>query len=236
MAEQLNPINSLSNNNVTTLVALANTIVNTMATTMVTANGSANGALTNGNGYVSGIFGASILTTGMLRGGSVQTPADLLVSSNTYINGYSLSISNGTSNTATLNASALVVPMANVVNAEIQYFTQSNLSFANCNITEVDLTTTGVAAVNLDSWAIGSYRSAEYVIQVTDNAANNHQVSKLIVTHDGSNALWDEYALLTTNGTIMTFSGVTNSTTLSIQGTPSSSNTTVRAVRTTINS
>ena len=39
MAEQLNPINGLGNNTVTTLVALANAIVNTMATTMVTANG-----------------------------------------------------------------------------------------------------------------------------------------------------------------------------------------------------
>lgn len=216
-------------------MALANAIVNTMATTMVTANGSANGALTNGNGYVSGIFGSSVLTTGMLRGGNIQSPADLLVASNAYLNNFSLSFSNGTSNNASMNASTMSVPVANVGNATVKYFTQSNLSFANCNITEIDLTTSGLTAVNLDSWAISIYRSAEYLIQVTDNSANNHQTAKLIITHDGVNALWDEYAVLTTNTTIATFAGVTNSTTVSLQITPGSSNTTIRSTRLTLN-
>jgi len=67
-----------------------------------------------------------------------------------------------------------------------------------------------------------------------DNVANNYQTAKILVTHDGVTPLWDEYSVLTTNTNIATFSAVANTTTLSLQVTPSSTNTTIRSVRTTL--
>src|SRR6185369_13334501 len=142
----------------TTLVALANAIVNTMATTMVTANGSANGALTNGNGYVSGIFGSSILVTGFLRGGNVATSANLLIGSNTFVNASSMTVGNSSSNTV-LDAISVTSRVGAFTNATFSYLPQSNVSFANCTISEADLVTTGTSAVNIDSWSITQFRT-----------------------------------------------------------------------------
>lgn len=233
MSEQLVPINSLANNTVTTLIALANNIVNTMATTMVTANGSANGALTNGNGYISGIFGSSVLVTGLLRGGNVAASANLVIGSNTFVNSSILTVGNTTVN-STMNATSISSQVGAFTNASFQYLPQSNVSFANCTISETDTVTSGTATVNVDSWTISTFRTAEYLIQVVDNAANNFQSSKLIVTHNGVTPIWDEYSILTTNTTIATFAAVANSTTVSLQATPVSTNTTIRTVRTTL--
>ncbi len=231
MAEQLTPITSLANNSVNTLIALANAIVNTMATTMVTANGSANGALTNGNGYISGIFGAATLVSSIMRGGNVQASSNLVFTSNVVMNSGAI-LYNGN---VSISNTTLTAPIAAITNATVAFFPQSNLTFANCNITDIDLTTTGISAVTLDSWPLASYRSAEYIIQATDNTANNYQVSKLLVLHDGTNALFTEYGLLTTNNVVATFTAVTNSTTMIIQATSTNANASYRTVRTTLN-
>lgn len=235
MSEQLTPINALANNTLLTLITLANTIVSLLASDVVTANGSANGGLTIGNSYISGISGASVLVGGALRGGNVQSSATLPVTSNVNItNGGVLSIGNTTAN-ATVNSINITIPTGTFTNAQVQFFPQSNLSFANSSLYEVDLTTTGAGTVTLDSFPMATLRSAEYMLQVTDNAANNKQVSKLLVIHDGVNPLFTEYALLTTNTTICTFSATSNATTLIIQATPTSVNTTIRALRTSLN-
>lgn len=235
MAEQLIPISTLANNTINTLIALANSLANVIATTTVTANGAANGALTTGNGYVSGIFGASIMTPGLLRGGNIQSSATLPLASNLYItNSGILSVGNSTVN-STMNSINITVPTANHVNAVIQYFPQSNLSWANSNMTEINLQTSGVGTVLLDSFSTSAFRSAEYMIQVKDNSANSYQASKFLVIHDGVTPVHTEYGLLTTNTVIATFASSGNSTVISLNITPTSTNTSIRALRTTMN-
>jgi hypothetical protein len=235
VAESLSPITSLANNSVDTLIALANAIVNVMATTMVTANGAANGAITNGNGYVSGIFGASIVVAGALRGGSVQAAANLIIQGNTWINTGSLAIGNTTAN-AQINSINITIPTANVTNATVGFFPQSNLTFSNTSLTEINLTTTGTGSQQLDAWPLANFRSAEYVLQVKNNSANGYQVSKFMVIHDGTTPLFTEYALLTTNASLGTFTATANATTMILSVTPASVNTTIRALRTSLNS
>ena len=233
MAIQLTPINSLANNTVTTLVALANAIVNAIATVVVTANGSANGSLTIGNGYVSGILGASVIAAGQLQGGNVQSSANLVIASNTFINGGSFSIGNSSAN-STMNSINVTVPTINSSNATISYFKQSNVSFANCSLADIELTTTGTGQVTLDSYPLTLYRTAEYLIQVDDNNSVSFQASKFIVTHDGVNPTFTEYGRLTTNTTLASFAAQTNATTLSLTVTPVSTNTTIRVLRTSL--
>jgi hypothetical protein len=235
VAESLTPITSLANNSVDTLIALANAIVNVMATTMVTANGASNGAITNGNGYVSGIFGGSILVAGMLRGGSVNSSANLIVGSNTWINTATLYVGNTTVN-ASMNSINITVATANHTNAVISFFPQSNLTFSNTSLLEVNLTTTGTSSQQLDTFLLANIRSAEYVLQVKDNSANGYQISKFLVIHDGTTPLFTEYGLLTTNSTLATFTATANATNLILSVTPSSTNTSIRALRTSLNS
>jgi hypothetical protein len=234
MSEQLTPILSLANNSMDTLIALANAIVNTMATTMVTVNAAANGALTNGNGYVSGIFGAAVFAAGFLRGGNVQAAANLVIGSNTYVNSGSFSVGNSSSNSV-VNSIAVSAGLGQFTNVVVGYFPQAGLSFANSALTGVDTTTSGLGTVTLDTFPLATTRTAEYIIQVTDNTANNYQSSKFFVTHNGSVPLWTEYALLTTNNVIMTFSAITNATTLILQASPGATNTSIRVLRTSMN-
>jgi hypothetical protein len=234
MAESLTPINSLANNTMTSLVALANSIVGVLATTVVTANGSANGALTTGNGYVSGIFGSSVLTTGLLRGGTIQTPATLVIGSNTFINVSTLSVGNSTVNT-TVNGTNITVQTANVSgNAQVSYFNQSYLAFANANVSVIEYTNSNTNIQTLDTFPLTTYRTADYVIQVKDNVANNFQSSKITLIHDGSNPYYTEYALLYSNNVIATYSLTSNATTMILQVTPASSNSSFRLLRTTL--
>jgi len=65
-----------------------NLIINTLATEIVTANNNANGAVTSGNAYMSGILFANTLTTSGLRGGNVQSAANLAILSNTAVTGF----------------------------------------------------------------------------------------------------------------------------------------------------
>lgn len=234
MAEQLVPINSLANNTMGSLIALANSIVSVLATTAVTANGSANGALTTGNGYVSGIFGSSVLVTGLLRGGTVQTPATLLIGSNTFINTSVLTVGNSTVN-ASMNGTNITVQTANVTgNAQVAYFNQSYLGFANANVSVIEYTNSNTNIQSLDTFPLSAYRSVEYFIQVKDSVANNFQSSKISLLHDGTNPYFTEYALLTSNSVIATYSLSTNSTTMILSVTPASTNSSFRVLRTAL--
>lgn len=65
------------------LYTRVNSIINALASEIVTANSDANGMLTTGNAFVAGIFGASNVAVSVgLRGGNVQSVANLLVVSN----------------------------------------------------------------------------------------------------------------------------------------------------------
>lgn len=75
-----------------------NAVINTVANSVVTANTNANGALTTGNGFVNGIFGANTLVVSTLRGGNVQASANMTFASNVYVSGTQWSLGNSTIN------------------------------------------------------------------------------------------------------------------------------------------
>ena len=64
------------------------------------------------------------------------------------------------------------------------------------------LATTTTTAI--DSFAVGTYRSAKYVVQITQGT--NYQVSEVLVIHNGTTTFMTEYGVLETNGSLATFS------------------------------
>lgn len=86
-------------------------------------------------------------------------------------------------------------------------------------------------SVIIDYVPFANFSSAEYIVKVTDNTANNYYSSKTLVTHDFGTSYSTEYAILVTNNIIGAFSTSTNSTHVIMSFTPSSSNTTINYYR-----
>ena len=112
-----------------------------------------------------------------------------------------------------------------------------NLTSANANLTNLvatTITTTGTGGQEIDSYAMSSYNSAEYVISVKDNNANNFYAAKLLTMHDTANAYITEYSVLLSNSSVGVFSANANSTHCRLLFTPTASNTQVKGIRTNV--
>jgi len=59
------------------------------------------------------------------------------------------------------------------------------------------------SATPVDTWLISGYRSAKYLVQVSQGT--DHQVSEVMVIHNGTTTYMTEYAVLETNGVLVTF-------------------------------
>jgi len=76
------------------------------------------------------------------------------------------------------------------------------------SIDAVTATVASTSATVVDSWPVATYRSAKYLIQVTQDS--NHQVSEIMIIHNGTTTLMTEYAVLETNGVLASFSSDVN--------------------------
>ena len=85
-------------------------------------------------------------------------------------------------------------------NSSINY-KASDTTIANENVIQTTVTTT--SATTVDSWAKATYRSAKYVIQITQGT--NYQVSEIVLIQDGTSTYMTEYGVLETNGSLATF-------------------------------
>jgi len=87
------------------------------------------------------------------------------------------------------------------------YWASGNAGTTNTNPTQT-----------VDSFSSIAYRSSKYVLQITN--ASNYQATELLVTHDGTNVYVTEYATLSTNGNLGTFTAVIASNNVQLQFTP----------------
>ena len=74
-------------------------------------------------------------------------------------------------------------------------------TIANENVIQATIATVSQTAV--DTFAIATYRSAKYVVQITQGT--NYQVSEIMVIHNGTNTTMTEYGMMNTNGSLGTF-------------------------------
>ena len=95
-------------------------------------------------------------------------------------------------------------------------------------------TTSSVSETVVDSWGTGDYRSAKYVVQMTNNANNSYQTSEVMVLHDGSDTYMTEYGVVKSLNTLGSIDSDINSGSVRLKVTPINSNTTIKVVRTSI--
>ncbi len=98
----------------------------------------------------------------------------------------------------------------------------------------IRFTTSGTSTQNVDSWAIASWRSAQYTISIKDNAANNYQTACATMLFDGTVSTVSVYGVVYSNTYMGTFTAAANATHAALQFTPVSTGTTLSISRTLI--
>lgn len=239
MSFNLTPIN-ISADTFEVWVNRTNSIISALNSNVVSADATSNGSITTGNSFVNGIFAATTLVAvSGLRGGNVGTSNTLNISSNVSFTNtvyFSANISL-TGNLSIINAAAITSYIrggnSSVANVLSVY---SNIYVTNTStISTLNVTTTGTSAQLLDSFELTSIRTAEYVVSVKDNTANNYQAEKILVLQNGSNVDYTEHAIVLSNSHIATFDANANSTHIRLYITPTSANTTIKGSRIAIN-
>ena len=88
----------------------------------------------------------------------------------------------------------------------------------------------------LDSFLLTDYRSGKYTISIKDvsASANAYQISDLVLIHAGDISHSSEYAIITTNGVICSFSTTVNATSCILNATTLVSNVQVKWIRTLV--
>ena len=112
--------------------------------------------------------------------------------------------------------------------------TAPTINMAQASLSTATLTTSTTAANQvLDTFATASFRSVEYLLQMTSGTA--YAVAKLIIAHDGTNTFLTQYGEVDTGAALATFDASIATGTLSLTTTPVNAATTYKVVRTTIN-
>ena len=167
-------------------------------------------------------IGSSIVNSSAFSiGNSIVNSSSITIGSS-IINSTSVSLSNSTSNIS------ITIPTSSQISNGVFYLNANGSWSAAGGLLSQAVSTTGTSIQNIDSFSTSTYRTAEYLISVKDNVANNYYSSKLIVMHDGGNAYITEYGVIISNTSLGTFSANIISSNVCLQFTPVSSNTTVK--------
>ena len=116
-------------------------------------------------------------------------------------------VSNGAISGTTLNGTALTVTSSQNSGTETVQSLVSNTSVTgqqfqlNGNVA----TTSGITQITVDSFVTSAYRTAHYIIQVTDNSASSYHSAQIMLIHDGTTVYKTEYNEIYTAGLLGTF-------------------------------
>lgn len=112
----------------------------------------------------------------------------------------------------------------------------STTNFVNVNVdisSNTETTTTTNETV-VDSFGTGDYRSAKYVVQMTNNANSTYQTSEVMVLHDGSSTYLTEYGRVSSLNNLGSIDSDISSGSVRLKVTPINADTTIKVVRTSI--
>jgi hypothetical protein len=143
-------------------------------------------SITNSTASTSTSTGALVITGGVGIGGALYVGGA--------INGASLA----TSGNATISGDAYVT--GSIINKS----GSTNVS-ANA-VNTITLATVSTTAI--DTFAFATYRSAKYLVQITQGT--NYQVSEVLVIHNGTTTYSTEYGVIETNGALATITTAIN--------------------------
>jgi hypothetical protein len=95
------------------------------------------------------------------------------------------------------------------------------------NLNTGTVTTASTSATNLDTFAIGTYRSGHYQVSISDATGSDYQSTELMVLHDGTTPSLSQYGTVLTDGELVTFAVDIDSGNLRVRITPATTNSTV---------
>lgn len=127
------------------------------------------------------------------------------------ITGVALSLTNATDSTSSTTGALIVdggvaVKKNLTVVGNISETTASGTKIGDSNAVQATVASTTATAV--DTWAIATYRSAKYIVQITQGT--NYQISEITMIHNGTTTMMTEYSVLETNGALGTFTSDIN--------------------------
>jgi len=186
-----------------TSITFGNTVQNTVVNTS---------SITFGNTVQNTVVNTSSITFG----NTVQ---------NTVVNTSSIFISNSTSNLT------ISIPTSSQY-ANGKFFLNANGSFVLVQDTiRGNVETSGTTNTEINNYLTNTFASAEYLLAVKDNNANNYQSSKILITHDIDNAYLSEYAIIVSNNYVGSFFANSNTSHVRLYFNPTSTNTTINFTR-----
>ena len=214
----------------TTVVQIGNSTVNTQANSTLISTGTANlsnqiliganvsittAVATLGNSTVNAILNSTTFELRTSTSTLLANSSDISLGANVILNDTSFFIGNSTSNS--------------VVNSTGFYYDGSQLAVAFQQ--QISQTLSGASSQQIDSLVPGTYRSCEYVLQVTDSVNNNYQLSKVFILHSGGAAFLTEYGIVVSNSALASYSVSVNSTALQLNCTPTTTSGVVKGFR-----
>lgn len=171
-----------------------NGIVNFANSEVVTANTSGNGAVTIGKGFVVGSFGSNTLVCTTITAGNTTAVAN------------TLTITSNTDFGGSVRSS--------------DFYGPNNSSRTATTVYSVSNTSQQV----IDTFSSSQYRSAKYVISVTDPVNSKFQCTEILFLHDGTTTYSTEYATLLSNTSLASFTNDVNAGNVRVLATPAVAN------------
>jgi hypothetical protein len=209
MAESIAQVNAAAGaDTFTILVDRVNEMANVITTVAVTVNSHVNGGITTGNGFVEGIFGGRNLVANTIRGGTVETPGLLTITTNVAVTDAAVAVTVGD---VVVNTSDITINGVSV----------SDVS----GITKFTFDTETTATQLIHTYSKLDYRGSEYVVTVEDQNDNAHQISKILTIHDTGNSYATEYGVVWTNTNLGIYTSNADATEVRLYFTPTPANT-----------
>ena len=181
-----------------------------------------------GNAAITGTFSANVLFLGNTTVNSTSNSTSIVFGNtvqNTVVNTSSIFISNSTSNLT------ISIPTTSQY-ANGKFFLNANGSFTLVEaLIKGNIETSGTTNTEINNYLTNTFASAEYLLAVKDNNANNYQSSKILITHDVDNAYLSEYAIIVSNNYVGSFFANSNTSHVRLYFNPTSTNTTINFTR-----
>jgi hypothetical protein len=199
--------------------------------------------------------GNLIATTSVVGGFNIRDVQNTQNTNITAVNGYAASAyaagnTNSTNITSVNNFAAGAYAQANTANTRafstvlkagdtmsgsltgVTTLGLTTISFAQVDATSNTFTTASTAQVSVDAWPTATYRSANYFVQVTSGAS--YHIIQLNLVHNGTTVWLAQYGEIITSASLGTFDADISGSTVRLLFTGVNAVSTVRVLRTVI--
>ena len=197
-----------------------------------------------GNAAITGTFSANVLFLGNTTVNSTSNSTSIVFGNtvqNTVVNTSSITFGNTVQNTVVNTSSIFISNSTSNLTISIptssqyangKFFLNANGSFTLVEaLIKGNIETSGTTNTEINNYLTNTFASAEYLLAVKDNNANNYQSSKILITHDVDNAYLSEYAIIVSNNYVGSFFANSNTSHVRLYFNPTSSNTTINFTR-----